>query len=684
MIQYEKYEKAIYDWLMLKNKNSGFTFSLRQTANKGAQKDYFIGTFKSNYIATTFWTIPVSFPGSAGDVIQLVFHYTKNKKELGYYFECKQTKKPENAQNQYALELIQSLEAPLEKKFGFTKPIKPNSKIYNYRVKPIEPSYGNIDFMLNDIDKQLKEFIDIVNKYIEVLKEKHKDFKADQISEKEFQASLEKAHKRIQKYKTFEDPKEVVLLDTSVHVKDKDSKVSPSLNQILYGPPGTGKTYHTINKAISIINPSFDLNQTRELVKAEYKRLVHAGQIVFTTFHQSLSYEDFVEGIKPLIDEDAEGNKQVIYDVQPGVFKQLVDHMLISRMDSIDEAVYTFDDGWNELITLANQQIEKEQEYKLNILTPEMGMFVTEITSNGNLNLRPSKGAGKQYLVSYSRAKKLQQAFPNLSFVKNIDKEFREVIGGMNSTAYWSVLNFINNKISSKTDKSRKKISKNNLPHVLIIDEINRGNVSAIFGELITLIEDSKREGKVESLDVILPYSKEKFIIPSNLYIIGTMNTADRSVEALDTALRRRFVFEEMLPDYTLKEIQYKLFDYTAADILKRINHRIEKLIDQGHSIGHAYFIGKDEDTIIESFYKNIIPLLQEYFFGDYGKIGLVLGKGFVRKKPIEADLFADFEYDYKSELEERPVYEIIDYRVSSPGSGTFEGAINHLMSYGG
>lgn len=468
------------------------------------------------------------------------------------------------------------------------------------------------------------------------------------------------------------------VLDNMDTIKPSNNK-----NQILYGPPGTGKTYHTINKAISIINPSFDLDQTRNLVKAEYKRLVDSGQIVFTTFHQSLSYEDFVEGIKPLIDEDVDGNKQVIYDVQPGILKQMVDRMVASRTDPTEESSYSFDDGWNELIELSNEQIEAGKEYKLSILTPEMGMMVTEITSNGNLSLRPSKGGGKEYLVSYTRSKKLQQAFPNLSVVKNIDKEFRAVIGGMNSTAYWSVLNFINNKIASKGNKTNKSISSETLPHVLIIDEINRGNVSAIFGELITLIEESKREAQEECLEVTLPYSKEKFIVPENLYIIGTMNTADRSVEAIDTALRRRFVFEEMLPNYQLPEIQQHIFGYPASEILKKINDRIEKLIDRDHCIGHAYFIGKDETTIVESFYKNIIPLLQEYFFGDYGKIGLVLGKGFVEKKPIEPNLFAEFEYDYKPELEERSVYEIIDYRLNPPGKGTFREAIGHLMNNG-
>lgn len=674
MLAYKEYEKAVFDWLIAKSNKSGFTFSLRQTASKGAEKDFFIGTAKSNYFATTFWTIPVSFPGSSGELIQLVFQYASNKKELIYFIEFNQTKDPNSSQNSSALNLIKSLKDPIEEKFGFRRAFNPNAKMFNFQAKPIEPSYENLEFMLRDVDSQLQDIIEMVDKAIDQEKAINPEFKANRISSADFDNNLQKALKRIGKQTT--EP----IVDNNT---TKIHKATGLLNQILYGPPGTGKTYHTINKAISIINPSFDLNQSRDLVKAEYKRLVDAGQIVFTTFHQSLSYEDFVEGIKPLIDEDADGNKQVIYDVQPGILKKMVDRMLASRTDASEKSSYTFDDGWNELIELSNEQIESGKEYKLSILTPEMGMFVTEITSNGNLKLRPSKGSGKEYVVSYARSKKLQHAFPNLSVVKNIDKEFRAVIGGMNSTAYWSVLNFINNKIASKGNKRNKSTTSEALPHVLIIDEINRGNVSAIFGELITLIEESKREGKEESLEVTLPYSKEKFIVPENLYIIGTMNTADRSVEAIDTALRRRFVFEEMLPNYQLPEIQQYIFGYPAAEILKKINDRIEKLIDRDHCIGHAYFIGKDETTIVESFYKNIIPLLQEYFFGDYGKIGLVLGKGFVEKKPIASNLFAEFEYDYKSELEERLVYEIIDHRLNPLGGTTFREAIGYLMSNG-
>lgn len=211
----------------------------------------------------------------------------------------------------------------------------------------------------------------------------------------------------------------------------------------------------------------------------------------------------------------------------------------------------------------------------------------------------------------------------------------------------------------------------------MIIDEINRGNVSHIFGELITLIEEDKRLGNDEEIKVTLPYSKDPFGVPSNLYIIGTMNTADRSIEALDTALRRRFVFEEMPPKYELTELQQILYGHTAAEILEKINTRIEKLLDRDHLIGHAYFINKDETTLIESFYKNIIPLLQEYFFGDYGKIGLVLGAGFVEAVENKSVLASFPSVDY-SQFEERESYKIIEYKNNTAAFGD---AIKLLMN---
>ncbi|MBK8807018.1 MAG: AAA family ATPase [Bacteroidales bacterium] len=208
-----------------------------------------------------------------------------------------------------------------------------------------------------------------------------------------------------------------------------------------------------------------------------------------------------------------------------------------------------------------------------------------------------------------------------------------------------------------------------------MIDEINRGNVSQIFGELITLIEDDKRLGNDEALEAILPYSKERFGVPPNLYIIGTMNTADRSVEALDAALRRRFSFEEMPPKPSLIASEGKLKSENGfldnielPLLLNTINKRIEKLLDKDHQIGHSYFMSVcNFDDLKSAFQNKIIPLLQEYFYGDYGKIGLVIGKEFF--EPIEKDdenIFADFEDYDASSFAERTIYKIKDIEKMS------------------
>ncbi|TDP02196.1 McrB family protein [Flavobacterium sp. 245] len=420
-------------------------------------------------------------------------------------------------------------------------------------------------------------------------------------------------------------------------INNNSSNIYIPKNQILYGPPGTGKTYYTINKALSIIESKTEdeiKSEKRNVLKSRFDDYIKNGQIVFTTFHQSMSYEDFIEGIKPKIIEDSEENKQVIYGIEDGIFKQIVESARKERTTSKEIIErYSFDDAWDDLYNESEKQIENKNSLTLTIQTPNLGLGVVEITERGNLKLKPIYSeVAKTYIVSYDRAKKLQEVFPDLSVIKNIDKEFRAVIGGSNSTAYWSVLNYINNKINQSSKIINTENEPKLLPHVLIIDEINRGNISQIFGELITLIEEDKRAEENEKLEITLPYSKKKFSVPSNLYIIGTMNTADRSVEALDTALRRRFSFTEMMPQYSdLEQIAFNNFN--LKDVLKTINKRIEILLDRDHTIGHSFFINiKSKDTIaLENIFLNkITPLLQEYFYHDYEKIALILGDGFI------------------------------------------------------
>src|SRR5690606_11727813 len=391
------------------------------------------------------------------------------------------------------------------------------------------------------------------------------------------------------------------------------------LNQILYGPPGTGKTYHTSNKAIAIANPNFDLNQDRNLVKSEYQRLVDAGQIVFTTFRQSMTYEDFIEGIKP---ETKENN--VIYTIKNGIFKDIANKSLDNWQNSLfstkqskpfDKVFQLLKDEWEENPMIEFPMKREGNDFKI------LGF------SDSSISFLKASGTNNHTL--------------SINTLRDLYYGKREFQNQGVGIYYPSIVEKLK---SYDVDFEQESVANEKKNYVIIIDEINRGNVSQIFGELITLIEEDKRVGNDEALEITLPYSKENFGVPSNLHIIGTMNTADRSVEALDTALRRRFVFEEMPPKYDIEGLQQDLFGYSASDILKTINKRIEKLLDRDHQIGHAYFINKNESTFINSFHKNIIPLLQEYFFGDYGKIGLVLGGGFIRK--IEQDsVFANFDH---------------------------------------
>ena len=437
---------------------------------------------------------------------------------------------------------------------------------------------------------------------------------------------------------------------TDEPMKNADKTPVVPLNQILFGAPGTGKTYRTKKMAVEIINGK--KARTREEINKEYEELIEAGQIVFTTFHQSLSYEDFIEGIKP---ETIDGN--VTYEVKDGIFKQLCSRAIEQKPKNSDIEIYDFDKGWNDLIAEVEQNLLSDSMLLLPILTQDKGVYVTEITDNGNLKIKPKNSRlDIDYIVSYNRAKKLQGVFPDLSVVKNIDKEFRSVIGGSNSSAYWAVLNYINNKIKENNKEIDFEETKN---HVLIIDEINRGNVSAIFGELITLLEEDKRKGNPEHTEVKLPYSGKEFSVPNNVYIIGTMNTADRSVEALDTALRRRFSFVEMQPN---PEILSEVENVDLSKLLETINKRIEVLIDKDHQIGHSYFIGIQNIVDLQRTFKDkIIPLLEEYFYGDFGKIGLVLGGEFIKSVENEITFPKNFKYE-EGFFEDKKIYHITSF----------------------
>ena len=538
-----------------------------------------------------------------------------------------------------------------------------------------------------------------------------------------------------------------------------------SKNSILYGPPGTGKTYNTINKSLKILGVDTSKMQRDEITKL-FKEKVNEGQIVFTTFHQSMSYEDFIEGIKPQLDSNNDSETtDLSYTIENGVFKDFVERIVDAKvfaesqktdlfinpklfnqnvnkvslgnsLDANDDVIYDYcmaNDciviGFGEDIDFKGVKsrsdirkrfqdngfpISDAMDFNVSAIErlvlwmkPDQLVFVSEGMSKlkaigevtGDYYCDPSTS------IRYSQFRKVKWLY------KDLELPIQEIYGKKFSqqTIYQMDPRQIDQSFFN--GKSKHEGLSN---YVLIIDEINRGNVSSIFGELITLLEPDKRKGESEELSVILPYSKKAFSVPNNLYLIGTMNTADRSVEALDTALRRRFTFEEMMPKpelitpsamycrflwiekkalWTKKEFIEKeknLLDFIGAsqelwdarkevwqqmneernyekldyfdnysfdginlnDLLKIINVRIDALIDRDHTIGHSFFINVESMSDLEIVFKDkIIPLLQEYFYGDYGKIGLVIGSGFVKRKEPKNDIFAEFDYEDKSGL---------------------------------
>lgn len=443
-----------------------------------------------------------------------------------------------------------------------------------------------------------------------------------------------------------------------------------SLNTILYGPPGTGKTYHTINKALEALGePLVDLQ--RKDLKNKFDKLVKEGRIVFTTFHQSLSYEDFIEGIKPKA--PMSDNSPIQYEVKDGIFKLIANkarqtnHKLIQFEN---EKVELTRSVFRELYKSLSDSLPKVAEESSDIIleTKEKNQFGLYQNSAGSISIKPVKG------------KTIMSVALN---------QLEAVLFDNKAPTYSSYEQHVINKILESHHVSSEELNNTNQNYVIIIDEINRGNVSQIFGELITLIETDKRikvgnntSENVEALEVTLPYSQRQFSVPDNLFIIGTMNTADRSVEALDSALRRRFSFEEMRPKpeeianiRASKGLEEKIEGVDLGILLSTINNRIEQLLDRDHAIGHSYFLDCENiKDLKETFYRNIIPLLQEYFFGDYAKIGLVLGNGFVHLKKVADVVFASFQYENLEAYTERKIYEILDYRDNAANEITYKG----------
>ena len=449
-------------------------------------------------------------------------------------------------------------------------------------------------------------------------------------------------------------------------------------NIILCGTPGTGKTYSTVLYAVSIIDEKpFDAIKAEDYstVFARYLKYKEDGLVAFTTFHQSFGYEEFIEGIRPVVsaEENAETGRDIEYEVHDGIFKSFCDKAgtPISGGTSVDLGFGKNPSVWKVSLEgtgdnptrtecLKNNHIRigydsygetppdtyEKGDNGRNILNAfyckmQIGDIVFSCYSNKTIDAIGVITGEPEWHDEYEHYKRLRN-------VKWLVKDINEDIFDLNaqrlmmqpsvyklSVSVTDALQILR-KVKPSLFTPRVKIPN----RVFIIDEINRGNISKVFGELITLIEPTKRIGAKEQLRATLPYSGQSFGVPDNVYLIGTMNTADRSIALIDTALRRRFSFVEMQPDSaTLKDVLVDGID--ISEMLDTINKRITVLLDREHTIGHSYLLPLKSDPTLERlaaiFENTIVPLLQEYFYDDYEKIQLVLGDN---QKPDDSTRF--------------------------------------------
>lgn len=455
------------------------------------------------------------------------------------------------------------------------------------------------------------------------------------------------------------------------------------LNQILYGPPGTGKTYSAVYRALEIVDgTSFkdvsDEKLRRTKAMARLEELRKSGQVEMVTFHPGYSYEDFVEGIAPVLEREGMG-QGVRYDIRRGVFYQIVQRMqggkstiklggfnpdgrvwkVSLRTDGedlteqcIQEEWIGFDYGIDEPIQ--GKSVDEFFEGRDSKEGKDVFRCLIEKMQEGDLVcvLKDQQSIQAIGVVSgaYSYAGK-GQPLPHRRRVRWLDHAVHDVLA-INDGKLLGVaaLHELRRMAPEKVLELVTKITAvaDSRPHVLIIDEINRGNLSRIFGELITLLEDDKRIGSDNEMRVKLAYSGNDFGVPANLFVIGTMNSADRSIALMDTALRRRFDFERLPPNLIL--IPEVVDSIPLREIVTAMNEKIAALLGEDLEIGHAYFLGgkaTNVGSLKETWFKRILPLVNEYVYGDGEKLAQLVG-GFaveVSDGEVSGRMFASKRY---------------------------------------
>ncbi len=597
--------------------------------------------------------------------IKIINIFSKNVLDLVSLNEFKEKlkiyqihKKLLENKNLSLVKMIENIAIPLWNKYGM------DSQNYIDKMKNLFSEYLN----KKKLDKNT------INKYIQVIENISKEFLKENLyscdlfsfdqninklnKNEEFKLKNSNGHNMYSSalncYRVFliDYYEQDIFITERVQSEESNMKIIP-LNQILYGPPGTGKTYHTIDKALEILGENLE---SRDDKKAKFDEYVRKGQIVFTTFHQSYGYEEFVEGIKPRIDSE-ENSKEIKYEIKYGIFKELCQKAL----ENYKASLLTQEEF------AKNEDLENKIEIFLDELVDQQ-KFIEKTQSGG---FRLEEYNEKYRIITDDTNANL---YLNLEIFKTLLENKDKIINGR------SIRQILNNKHRRQIDsyyfqlvklfKEREqnyKIDNNSSKkpdlkfYIIIIDEINRGNVSKIFGELITLIEPSKRIGEKEELKVTLPYSGEKFGVPKNVYIIGTMNTADRSITSLDTALRRRFEFVEMMPD--VSKLSMDCEGINLQELLKAINTRIEYLLDREKTIGHAFFVSVENlESLKKVFQNKIIPLLQEYFYNDYALINAVLNDNGMIFEDKKDDKYLQKIKNLDSINSERSIYNIASF----------------------
>ena len=464
-----------------------------------------------------------------------------------------------------------------------------------------------------------------------------------------------------------------------------------SLNTILYGPPGTGKTFATARHAVTICDGTAPEDNTQ--VQARFHELRAEGRIAFVTFHQSFSYEDFVEGLRPETNstgapERGAGGAGFRLVPHPGILR-LIAELAAKRpaqrsgtplsLDSRgvfkmglgrsrnEEDAYLFEEcieggflmlgyggeiDWSDpayadfdaILARWRQEEPNATGYNPNVTSihslrndMKVGDFV--VVSNGVHGFR----AVGEVTGNYEMVERDEDHYRHRRAVRWLWSDadglpIGTILEGQLTPRTLYRIKPQRIKTSALADfLAPQSIDAPRLPHVLVMDEINRANVSKVFGELITLLEEDKRAGAENEVSVKLPYSQDDFTLPANLHFLGTMNTADRSIALLDTALRRRFDFVEMAPDPALLGV---VDGVDLAGLLTAMNDRIEYLVGRDHLVGHAFFMGAQTRSDIDRIMRRkVIPLLCEYFHEDWEKVIAILGDtgqgGFIERKQL-------------------------------------------------